>query len=196
MEIEGQRQEHIYWPADLASQTVPGSRILTYGYDTRIGHRLTGRLVSKKSVYDHAWDFLCEFEYLRRNLNEKDRPVIFIAHSLGGIIIKEALRRSRGCKSTKPYLYSIFEAVSGILFFGTPHRGADPRTFLHYIISASAQILGVQVNKDIVDTLVPNAEGLAQLMDEFLIMAQEKGFRVYSFQEEYGLKSRTSRHVT
>ncbi|KAH6854879.1 hypothetical protein B0I37DRAFT_395223 [Chaetomium sp. MPI-CAGE-AT-0009] len=188
VEIEGQRQEDIYWPADLAPKTIPGSRILTYGYDTRLGHRLTGRPVSKKSVYDHAWDLLCEFEYLRRNLNEKDRPILFIAHSLGGIIVKEALRRSRGCKSTKPHLYSIFEAADGIIFFGTPHRGADPRNFLHHILSASAQVLGVQVNKDIVNTLVPNAEGLAQLMDEFFVMAQEKSFRVYSFQEEYGLK--------
>jgi hypothetical protein len=196
MEIQGQRQEDIYWPADLAPRTVPGSRILTYGYDTRIGHRLSGRPVSRKSVYDHAWDFLCEFEYLRRNLNEKNRPVLFIAHSLGGIIIKEALRRSRGCKSTKPHLYSIFEAASGIIFFGTPHRGADPSTFLHHILSVSAQVLGVQINKDIVNTLVPNSEGLAQLMDEFFVMAQENCFQVYSFQEEYGLKSRTSRHIT
>lgn len=196
MEIEGQQQEDIYWPADLAPKTVPSSRILTYGYDTRIGHRLAGRPVSKKSVYDHAWDFLCELESLRRNPNEKNRPVLFIAHSLGGIIIKEALRRSRGCKSTKPHLHSIFEAACGIIFFGTPHRGADPRNFLHHILSASAQVLGVQVNQDIVNTLVPNSEGLAQLMDEFFVMAQEKSFRVYSFQEEYGLKPRTSRHVT
>ncbi|KAH6628296.1 hypothetical protein F5144DRAFT_303722 [Chaetomium tenue] len=189
MQIEGQRQEDIYWPADLVPQTVPSSRILTYGYDTRIGHRLTGRPVSKKSAYDHAWDFLCEFEYLRRNINEKSRPVLFIAHSLGGIIVKEALRRARSSKSTKPHLYNIFGAAAGFILFGTPHRGADPRSFLHHLLSTSVQVLGVQVNKGIVNTLMPNTEELAQLMDEFLVMAQEKCFQVYSFQEEYGLKS-------
>ncbi len=80
----------MYWPAELACITIPNSRILTYGYDAYIRHWVTGP-VSKKTVYDHAGDLLSALEALRRNPSERNRPVLFVAHSLGGIVVKEAL---------------------------------------------------------------------------------------------------------
>lgn len=183
---EGQLTKDVYWPADLACQTVPDSRILTYGYDTKIRHWLTGP-VSKKTVYDHAWDLLCCLEGLRRNSREVARPIIFIAHSLGGIVVKEALRRSRACESSKPHIHNIFSATSSIVFFGTPHGGADPRNSLHHILSLSAQALGIQANNQIVSTLMPDSERLAELRDEFPVLCQERNWLIYSFQEEYGV---------
>ncbi|KAK4234896.1 Inversin, partial [Achaetomium macrosporum] len=183
---EGQRLKEVYWPADLACQTIPNSRILTYGYDAKVRHWLKGQ-VSKKTVYDHAWDMLCSLEAFRRDPNEERRPIVFIAHSLGGIVVKEALRRARACQPSKPHLYSILEATSSIIFFGTPHGGADPRNFIHHILAASAQALGVQVNQQIVDTLMPNSERLTELREEFPAICQERNWLVYSFQEEYGV---------
>jgi len=185
-ESEGQRRKDVYWPADLVCRTLPDSRVLTYGYDTKIRHRIQGP-VSKKSVYDHGWDLLCSLEALRRNPNERCRPLLFVAHSLGGIVVKEALRRSQGCASTKTHFYGIFEATVGVLFFGTPHRGADPRNFFHHVLSASAQFFGVQVNDQIIDTLMRDAERLTELRDEFSSMCHERKWQVYSFQEEYGV---------
>ncbi len=178
--------QDVYWPADLANQTIPNSRIITYGYDTNFRHWLTGP-VSKKTLYDHAWDLLCCLEASRGNPDESRRPIIFIVHSLGGIVVKEALRRARGCKSSKPHLHDIFEATASIIFFGTPHGGADPRNSFHHILSASVKIFGVQVNNQIVDTLMPNSERLTELRDEFPAMCQERNWLIYSFQEEYGL---------
>ncbi|KAL8296408.1 hypothetical protein RB597_005812 [Gaeumannomyces tritici] len=180
------RQEEVYWPANLASQTIPDSRILTYGYDTNIRHLLKGP-VSKNTVPDHAWDLLCSLEKLRRCPNESCRPLLFIAHSLGGIVVKEALQQSRKCASTQPRLHGIFEATSGFMFFGTPHKGADPRNFLHHIVSASVQLLGFKVNHQIVDRLMPDAEQLLELKDEFAVLCRERKWPVHSFQEEYGV---------
>ncbi|GAB1310906.1 Inversin [Madurella fahalii] len=187
-------QREVYWPQDLAPKTAPNSRIFTYGYDTNVRHWFGGA-VSRKSVYDHAWDFLCSLEALRRDPKERRRPVLFIAHSLGGIVVKEALRRSRGCGQTKPHLHAIFEATIGALFFGTPHGGADPRGFLHHVLSVSVQALGVQVNKQIVDTLMPDAERLPELKNEFSVMCHERKWQVYSFQEEYGVRALFQRKV-
>ncbi|KAK4097417.1 hypothetical protein N658DRAFT_388132, partial [Parathielavia hyrcaniae] len=78
------------------------------------------------------------------------RPIVFIAQVFGGIVVEEALRRARACQPSKPHLYSILEATSSIIFFGTPHGGADPRNFIHHILAASAQALGVQVNQQVV----------------------------------------------
>ncbi|KAK1759655.1 hypothetical protein QBC47DRAFT_410400 [Echria macrotheca] len=185
---DAERQNHkdVYWPLDLLPQTLPNSRILTYGYDTKVRHWISGQ-VSKKTVYDHGWDLLYSLEATRRDPCEKERPILFIAHSLGGIVVKEALRRSHGCQSTKPHYYNVYESVRGVLFFGTPHRGADPLSFLHHVLSASIQALGTQVNDQIVNTLMPNSERLLELRDEFSVMCHERNWHVYSFQEEYGV---------
>ncbi len=151
--------------------------------------------MSKKTLYDHAWDLLCCLEANRGDTEKSRRPIIFIVHSLGGIVVKEALRRARGCKSSKPHLHNIFEATASIIFFGTPHGGADPRNPLHHILSASAQALGVQANKQIVDTLMPNSERLTELRDEFPVMCQERNWLIYSFQEEYGVTALFGKRV-
>lgn len=130
-----------------------------------------------------------------KHYGEKCRPILFVAHSLGGIVVKAALRRAGGCESTKPHLHNIFKVTAGALFFGTPHGGADPRGFLHHVLSVSAQALGVQVNKQIVSTLMPDAERLAELRDEFTVMCHERKWHVYSFQEEYGVSVLFQRKV-
>ena len=43
---------------------------------------------------------------------------MFVAHSLGGIVIKRALVEAKLDNSYK----SIWEAIYGIAFFGTPHQ--------------------------------------------------------------------------
>ncbi|SPN96623.1 uncharacterized protein DNG_00144 [Cephalotrichum gorgonifer] len=126
-EADGNLSSDVYWPADLARKTAPDSRVLTYGYDTRVRHRVVGQ-ISQNTVSDHARDLLSTLEIHRRNLSEKRRPVLFVVHSLGGIVVKEALRMSRDCVSTRPHLHNIFKSTVGIIFFGTPHHGSDPRS--------------------------------------------------------------------
>ena len=181
-----EQQEEVYWPADLARTTVPDSRILTYGYDTHIRYWLKGP-VSKKTVDDHAWDLLCALEALRRSPDETSRPLLFVVHSLGGIVVKQALRRSRASPSTKTHLRGIFESTVGVVFFGTPHRGADPRNFLRHLLTASARFMGFQVPNQIVNALMPDTEQLCILRDEFSVMCHEQQWQIYSFQEEYGV---------
>ncbi|KAK3310943.1 uncharacterized protein B0T15DRAFT_519936 [Chaetomium strumarium] len=77
----------------------------------------------------------------------------------------------------------------GIMFFGTPHRGADPRNILHHVLQTSAKALGAQVNEQIVRALMPDAELLPKLRDEFTILCNEKSWPIFSFQEEYGVWS-------
>jgi hypothetical protein len=56
-----------------------------------------------------------------------DRPIIFIAHSLGGLVVKRCLIY---CQSIRHHqhterLRSIYVSTYGILFLGTPHNGSD-----------------------------------------------------------------------
>ena len=74
----------VFWPADLLPHECPHARILSFGYDTKITNY--GRSsVNKCSIYSHAKDLLF---VLSRNAVAR-RPIIFVAHSLGGIVVKE-----------------------------------------------------------------------------------------------------------
>jgi hypothetical protein len=175
----------IYWPRDLVPLTAPNTRILTYGYDTHIRQRL-GPPVNKSTVYDIAWDFLVSLGTARRS--EPSRPLLFVAHSLGGIVVKEALRRSRGCELYQNHLRTVYESTSGIIFFGTPHGGADPRGLIQHIAEKCIRVMGFSINEQIINALLPSSERLRELRDEFGPMARERNWIIYSFQEQYGLK--------
>lgn len=165
--------------------TLSYARVLTYGYDTHLRHVLGGPM-NRSTVYDIAWDFLVALEAERRS--EPSRPILFIAHSLGGIIVKEMLRRSSGCQAYQTHLREIFESTTGIAFFGTPHGGADPRRFLQRIAETVIRAAGVSVNEQVVNTLLPSSERLRELRDEFGPMAQEQNWMIHSFQEELGTR--------
>ncbi|KAH6665426.1 hypothetical protein B0J14DRAFT_492244, partial [Halenospora varia] len=182
----------VYWPRDLVPATVPFARVLTYGYDTHLRHML-GAPVSRNTVYDIAWDFLVALEAERRL--ESSRPILFIAHSLGGIIVKEMLRRSSGCHAGQDHLRSVFDATIGIIFFGTPHGGADPHGFLQHIAEAVIKAAGVRVNKQIVENLLPSSERLRELRDEFGPMAQQQKWMIHSFQEDLGVMGLSGQKV-
>lgn len=173
-----------YWPRDLVPQTVPSARVLTYGYDTRIRH-WAGPPVNRNTVYDISWNLLVALESERRT--GPSRPVLFVAHSLGGIIVKEMLRRSRGCHTGQTHLYDIFNSTIGIMFFGTPHAGADSFGFLQRIAKNAIRAVGFSVNEQIVNALLPSSERLRELREEFGPMAQEQNWIIHSFQEQLGV---------
>jgi hypothetical protein len=74
----------VFWPADLLPKECPGARILVYGYDTKVTKYLKGS-TNKSSILSHSKDML----YALSRERKLDRPLIIVAHSLGGIIVKE-----------------------------------------------------------------------------------------------------------
>jgi hypothetical protein len=182
----------VYWSRDLLSETVPNARVLTYGYDTQIRHWVNS-LVSKNTVYDIAWDFLVALEAVRRS--ESSRPILFIVHSLGGIVVKEMLRRSSVCHLHHTHLRDVFDSTIGIMFFGISHGGADPRGLLQHIAEKVMKAAGFCVNKHIVDTLLSSSERLRELKDEFAPMADWKKWTIHSFQEELGVQALNGQKV-
>jgi alpha-beta hydrolase superfamily lysophospholipase len=165
---------------------------MVHGYDTRVRHIL-GKPASQNTVYDIAGDFLVALEANRRV--QPDRPILFVVHSLGGIVVKEMLRRSSGCDIDRTHLRTIFDSTIGVMFFGTPHGGADPRGLLQLISEKAIRAAGFQVNDQIVNTLLPSSERLKELRDEFGPIAQRQGWIIHSFQEELGVKVLNGRKV-
>ena len=59
-------------------------------------------------------------------LNENElgeRPLIFITHSLGGLVVKQLLRNA--CDYGNPSWKRILDQTKGIVYLSTPHSGSD-----------------------------------------------------------------------
>ncbi|RYO97078.1 hypothetical protein DL764_007373 [Monosporascus ibericus] len=89
----------------------------------------------------------------------------------------------------------VFHSTIGIVFFGTPHGGADPRGFLRHVAETLIRAAGFSVNDQIVNTLLPSSERLRELRDEFGLIAHEQNWIVHSFQEELGIRYLNGRKV-
>jgi tetratricopeptide (TPR) repeat protein len=58
-----------------------------------------------------------------------ERPVMFVCHSLGGLLAKQLLRTSDD--DPNPRLRRMAEQTRAVLFLSTPHAGADLASLLH-----------------------------------------------------------------
>ena len=182
-----------YWPRDLVPLVIPNARVLTYGYDTHIRHKL-GPRENEHTIYNIAWNFLIALEAERRG--KSSRPIYFIAHSLGGIIVKEMLRRSSDTYQDQTYLRSIFNFTIGVMFFGTPHNGADPRGIIQHCAEMICKAAGFSVDPQVINALLPRSERLQELRDDFGPRAQHQNWIIHSFQEELGKASLGNRKAS
>ena len=71
------------WLRDFLPAKVPNARIMTYGYNSIVAFSK-----SVAEIEDFAVDLLGRLNDERRTAQEKARPVIFICHSLGGVVVK------------------------------------------------------------------------------------------------------------
>ncbi|KAK3168452.1 hypothetical protein OEA41_004900 [Lepraria neglecta] len=129
-----------------------------------------------------------------------ERPIIFVCHLLGGIVVKEvfpsqqeappstnldfqalAYSASRTSKQLE-HLHSVFISTYGILFLGTPHNGSDIAK-----MSITAQrLVSAVVPKKVLDThgqllnaLKEDSETLQNITDQFAPLM--KRFHIYVF---------------
>ncbi|KEZ41456.1 Uncharacterized protein SAPIO_CDS7594 [Scedosporium apiospermum] len=184
--------EPVYWPRDLLPSTVPNARVLTFGYDSDIKHRVFDQ-ANRTTVRDIAHNCLVALESERREAPE--RHLLFVVHSLGGIIVKELLRQSSGHYQRQSHLRKVFESTTGIIFFGTPHDGADPLGSLRHVIERLAKMSGFQYNESIANTLLPSSERLMELWEEFGPLAQERNWLIHSFREGLGVGALNGKKV-
>jgi hypothetical protein len=62
-------------------------------------------------------------DYLNAKGLGKSRPIVFIVHSLGGLLIKAALRKSSDMAGGNGS--SLIESTAGVVFLATPHTGSS-----------------------------------------------------------------------
>ena len=105
------------WLRDFLPLDVHNIRVLLYGYDTTLAGS-----DSKSSIRDYSKSLLESIRAFRAGTETEGRPIVFIGHSLGGLLIKEALvlaSSNLGDRQSRDFSLSI----SGLIFFGVPNLG-------------------------------------------------------------------------
>ncbi|RPA77438.1 hypothetical protein BJ508DRAFT_228758 [Ascobolus immersus RN42] len=183
----GKKHEEVFWPRDLLlpdlEEAGVDARIMTYGYNSHPDEFLGAASTNK--LHDHAVTFVNELYYNRRRARGVERPIIFVAHSLGGLLVKRALIYANTCSSGHNlHLRSIKTSTFGILFFGTPHQGSDMAkwaSMMERFISLLPKGI-IDTNPSLINTLGKNSETLQNINESFLGLSRE--LKMFYFWEE------------
>jgi pimeloyl-ACP methyl ester carboxylesterase len=112
-----------------------------------------------------------------------NRPIIFIAHSLGGLIVKQMLRKAKD-KNEK----DLIEQIKGIVYLATPHTGSDVSNLVNIINAILQNTLRVTVA---VKELEAHNPGLRDLDDWHRNSIEALHIKINAFYElhdTWGLK--------
>ncbi|KAI0199415.1 hypothetical protein F4808DRAFT_432407 [Astrocystis sublimbata] len=177
------RKEHssVFWPADLLPTEFPTARILVFGYDTVVAKHQFAGAVNKNSVFAHSKDVVNELSRAR----PLGRPIVFVTHSLGGIVVKEslALCAMSNIENDK----DILKSTTGVMFLGTPHRGSNAAG-VGEIARKAASLLLMDTNSRVLDSLALRNSDLERCQDAFSSLWLKYNFHVKTFQEGLPLK--------
>ncbi|KAI0183818.1 Alpha/Beta hydrolase protein, partial [Xylaria flabelliformis] len=177
------------WPKTLLASELSSSRarIFTYGYDA---YTIRTGATAKTRMTDHAIDFLQKVTANRAQNSALDRPLIIIAHSLGGLVSKQAILKSKN--SAEPHLRNLYNMTEGIMFLGTPHTGA----WMAKWAKITVDVFGIlkSTNPSLLDALQTRNELLHSLNQDFLTLLRTlregpehgKKINVICFFEAYG----------
>ncbi|TDZ39082.1 Protein SERAC1 [Colletotrichum spinosum] len=148
------------WLKDFLPSDFPNARIWSFGYDSS----LLGKTVA--GINDAAKSLVSSLHGKRRFTGSESKPVIFVAHSLGGIVVKQALILAI---QRSDYWGSIATSTKGLVFFGVPHRGADKAYWAALVVRiAQFSSLGIRGSNKFVDSLKRNSAEFANISQAFI----------------------------
>ena len=172
----------VFWPRDLLPKVFPQARIITWGYGVQIEKMFASP--PQATILHYAQDLLFDLGMLRGPKSDRAKPLVFIAHSLGGIVVKDALILSQ---NDLTHLKEILPATIGVMFLGTPHHGSKAAT-LGKVAFEISRVLFQNPNMDILRGLERNSEILERITRSFGQILAAGHLKVHSFREELDTK--------
>jgi hypothetical protein len=126
---------------------------------------------------------LVTIETKRTEDDTNNRRIIFIVHSHGGLVVKEALAIDSQEDDS-----SVSSHTDGIIFFGTPHRGS---AFAGLAQTVQRAMSAWGSDGELIGSLVPGSKANWRLHDGFTKMLEKRHtgldsmpIQIYNFYEE------------
>ena len=131
-------------------------------------------------IHDFAIDLLSRLRIEQQNTPGKERRFIFICHSLGGLVLKQALITA----SLRSNQYgSILKSTYGVVFMATPHQGSRSASLArHFSRIVNITTFGTGVRTELLQDLELSSGTLEQL--SHLCVSLLEGLAIVSFYEQ------------
>ncbi|KAK8067324.1 hypothetical protein PG997_014071 [Apiospora hydei] len=152
-------EEHFKWPTDSLAKDFPRSRILLYMYESC----WQGAFKVRQFMDNLSMGLLMGLA-AHRDKESEARPIVFIGHSMGGLVIAKAVVLADFHRKRFPIM---FEAIAATIFFGTPFRGADAASAA-YMYATVAEKLDQAIPSKLLKYMETGNPQLRELVDEFL----------------------------
>ncbi|KAK6613001.1 hypothetical protein H4I95_01345 [Botrytis cinerea] len=135
------------WLRDILPLSKPfdKARIMTFGYSSRLRDR--GNL---SGITVWSQDLLRSVSSLRKTKKERERPILFVCHSMGGLVARQAMVKLDKYGSQSEY-GGISPAKCALLFLSTPHSGSLEADWNDFLTDIAQLTMGIR--KEIVKTL-------------------------------------------
>lgn len=131
--------------------------------------------VAEYGVRDWADRFLRILTDHRRTQGTDKRPILFVSHSTGGIVVKHVL-------SQKPEGEKIAALCLGITFFATPHHGSSVLSKAEYVQNVQTQLgLKWEMSETLRNDFTLRNTDLDNLNNKFALNVV--GLKIYSYVE-------------
>ncbi|EXK28605.1 hypothetical protein FOMG_15074 [Fusarium oxysporum f. sp. melonis 26406] len=113
------------------------------------------------------------YGYNSRLVGNQPRSILFIGHSLGGLVVKETVRILK--EEPLGSDLAILNAIAGFAFFGVPHRGLA--------VECLVPLVKDNPNRALLESLSKNSSLLERLQIEFDKISKARRLSVVSFYE-------------
>ncbi|KAL8859328.1 MAG: hypothetical protein Q9178_004266 [Gyalolechia marmorata] len=174
------------WPKVLLPQAIPNARIITYGYDADVVHWTS--TAGQNTTREHAQNLVNDLCNHRTRTKSIKRPILFVAHSLGGLVVQDALLLcvNPSDKSQATFLNS----ARGICFLGTPNGGSDFTKFATAVANVISLSIVKRPNAQLLEVLKKRSQVLANVKNGFLTLVRRRAeegsqtIKLHAFAEE------------
>ncbi|CAG9941268.1 unnamed protein product [Clonostachys rosea f. rosea IK726] len=179
----------IFWPLDLLPGSLKGlqANVLVYGYNADVYSGRIDRSASDNFIHHHAQTLVTSLTLFRRGEGTFKNPIVWVCHSLGGILVKRALLYSNDLIVRHHQIYrSLYVSTFGLIFLGTPHTGADVASWGLMLQAMSDVVIPrrfFESESVLLRTLKKDSETLANINNHFLDIYQR--FRIHMVHENH-----------
>jgi hypothetical protein len=174
----------IFWLQDFLPKAIKVARVLTYGYEASASSFYSAG--AAETIQKHAHTLVASLQADRSIEGCDHRPIIFVCHGLGGVLVKKALAYSASRTSAQVvHLYTIFVSTYAILFFGTPHNRMSSARWLAMESKQTSGLRALVQTGSRSDSALgesSDSEALELITDQFAPLMKQ--FHIFFFWEE------------
>ncbi len=164
-------KSRILWLRDLFPHRKCRARVLAYSY--KANALASAEQGSADRILPIASSLVAELSADRQLSDALYRPIIFVCHGVGGLLVKRSLAFSstRRSKSVE-HLRAVYISTYAVLFMGTPHLG----------ITKEAVLCGWTEPSQFLISLLKGSDMIQEITDQFAPLM--KRFAIFNFWEE------------